>query len=332
MKKKLLFVISCVLVVQVSFGQYVPNNSQAFQFMSLYNPGVSGVENFEDLKLSYRYQWAGFGEYSPKFVNLAFHTRIKKPLDLAYNSIRMSDFSGTSNERLPRGKRMIHGLGVNLFQSRVGVVNSIGGAINYAVNYPLSGKSRLALGASALIENRELDVSEVTVRDPDEFYDYLLRSSTSQTDLNVRVGLLLYQESFYIGVSYLPLVNIALQASDLAMEEPFYRGSFQAGYALPLSAEVTLKPSVVGLVQMNNDLVIDYNLKAFVQNKVWLGLSYRDIESGVAILGFNINNKFTVAYSFELSLGEFRKFDDGSHELVLAARLNNLKRFSQYIW
>ena len=85
-------------------------------------------------------------------------------------------------------------------------------------------------------------------------------------------------------------------------------------------------------MQMNNEFVIDYNVKAFIQDKVWLGLSYRDIKSGVVILGFNLNETFTASYSFELSVGDFKKFDDGSHELVLSARLRNLKRYAQYIW
>jgi hypothetical protein len=33
-----------------------------------------------------------------------------------------------------------------------------------------------------------------------------------------------------------------------------------------------------------------------------------------------------------MSLGNFQKFNDGSHELVLAARLKNLRKYTQYIW
>jgi type IX secretion system PorP/SprF family membrane protein len=326
-----------VLMVGIAFtsavnAQYVPNNSQAFQFISVYNPAFSGVENFDDLKFGYRYQWAGFGKYSPKFINLAFHKRLKQPLDMSYNSMRLSDFSNARAARVPRAKRIIHGMGANLFQSTVGIVKSIGGSFSYSLNYPLTSKIRLAAGVSALLENRKMDISAVDVRDPDPYYDYLLRSSTSQTDLNLRAGLLLYGEQFYLGISYLPMVNVALQASELAMEEPFYRGSLQAGYSFHVADEVILKPSILALVQMNNGIAVDYNVKAYFQNKIWMGLTYRDIESGVGILGFNINDTFTASYSFELSLGDFRKFDDGSHELVLAARLKNLKRFSQYIW
>src|SRR5688572_27276778 len=169
-------------------AQYIPNNAQGYQFMSQFNPAFTGVENFDDLKLSYRYQWVGFGKNSPKFINLAYAKRIKQPIDLAYNAQRMSNFSGSQMEQLPRSKKIIHALGGNVFQSTVGVLKSLGGSLNYALNYPLSKRSRLAIGFSALIENRKLNISEITVRDPDEYYNYLLRSSTSQTDLNVRAG------------------------------------------------------------------------------------------------------------------------------------------------
>lgn len=313
-------------------AQYIPNNSQGYQFISLFNPAFTGVENYNDLKLGYRYQWAGFGQYSPKFINLAYSKRIKQPLDMSYNAQRLSNNSGSAMEQLPRSKKIIHALGGNVFQSTVGVLKSIGGGFNYSLNYPLSKTARLAFGFSALVENRKLDVREVSVRDPDEYYNYLLRSSTSQTDLNVRTGILLYGERFYVGASYLPLLNVALQASDLAMEDPFYRGSVQAGLAFPINPDLAIKPSVLALLQMNNHVVVDYSAKAYIQNKVFFGLTYRSIKSGVALLGFNLNNTFTASYSYELSVGDFKKFDDGSHELVLAARLNNLKRFTQFIW
>jgi type IX secretion system PorP/SprF family membrane protein len=314
------------------YGQYVPNNSQAYQFMPLFNPAFSGVESFTDAKLSYRYQWAGFGQYAPQFINLGFHLRIKQPLDLSYNSSRTSNMSRTRSQRIPSGKRMIHAVGVNLFQSSVGVVQSVGGSLTYSVHYPISVNTKLAIGLSSLIENRKLDITKVSVRDPDEYYNHLLASSTSQTDLNLRAGLVLYGDRFYLGASYLPLVNVAIQSSDLAMEEPFYHASIQGGLNFALNNDVAIKPSVIGLLTVSNEIMMDYNVKAFIQERIFLGLTYRSIETGVALLGFNINDIFTASYSYEMSVGQFRKFNDGSHELVLSARLKNLKRYKQYTW
>lgn len=330
MKKKLLAIVLSVVSFSV-MAQYVPTNSQAFQFLPIFNPAFSGVENFGDLKLSYRYQWAGF-EGAPKFINLSYNSRLKQPLDMSYNSFRGSNTSTLSQQELPRMKGMIFGFGANIFQYKDRVLNSIGGSFNFSVNYPLNKTMRLAAGVSSLIENRKMNVREIAVRDPDPFYEHLLRSSTTQTDLNVRVGALLYADNFYLGVSYLPLVNIALQSSDLAMEKAFYTASLQAGYAIPLNEEIMLKPSILALLQMDNGIDVSYSMKAFIQNKVFLGLTYRNTPGGVLLLGFNIDERFTASYSYEMSLGNFQKFNDGSHELVLAARLKNLRKYTQYIW
>jgi type IX secretion system PorP/SprF family membrane protein len=313
-------------------AQYVPNNTQAFQFSSLYNPAFTGIEHFGDMKLSYRYQWSGFGKYAPKFINLGYNSRIKQPLDLSYNSLRISDPSRIHPENLPRQKRIIHGLGGNIFQSKIGVIESLGAGVTYSINIPYSSTGRFALGVGAILENRKIDLQEIKLRDADQFYNHLLSSSASQTDLNIRAGALLYNSDFYLGFSYLPLINTALMSSDIAFDKPFYRGSIQAGYAIPVNPDLTFKSSIVALLHMNNKMSIDYNLKAFIQNKVWVGVTYRDVKSGAGLLGFNFNEKFTMAYSYELSLGEFQQFSDGSHELVLSVRFNNFKGLSQYTW
>jgi type IX secretion system PorP/SprF family membrane protein len=333
MKKFILIVLFFLVSVFVR-AQYLPNNAQTFQFMPLFNPAFTGIEHFNDLKFSYRYQWSGFGEFSPKFINLGYHTRLIKPLDLAYNSLRLSDPSATNAENLPPSKRMIHGLGGNLFHSEVGVLKSVGGNVNYSIHYPVGEKARVAVGLSMLIENRKLDVREVTVREPDIdlIYQGLISGSTSQTDLNVRAGVLFYTENYYVGLSYLPVLYTALQASELTMAEPFYRASLQGGISLPLDADVMLKPSVLALIQMNGDVAVDYNVKSYFNDNIWLGLTYRDIKSGVAIVGWNFNEGLSASYSYEMSLGEFKQFNDGSHELVVALRLNNFKKYSQYTW
>jgi type IX secretion system PorP/SprF family membrane protein len=314
------------------YGQYLPNNSQVFQFSPIVNPAFSGIENFNDLKLSYRYQWSNFGDFSPKFINLSYNARIKQPLDLSYNSIRISDPSLAQG--IPKGKRIIHGLAGHVFQSKIGIINSIGGGVSYALHYPVVNQWRISGGVAAFIENRKLDMNKVEVKDPDKdtYYNHLLNSSTAQTDVNVRAGLLLYHPNFYFGFSYLPLVYTAIQSSDLAFEEAFYKATVQAGISLDVNPQFAIKPSVLALVQIDNSIAFDASVKAYVQNKVWAGLTYRSIKSGVAMVGFNINEKFNAAYSFEMAFGDFQQFSGTSHELVLGMRLNNLKKQNQYTW
>ncbi|MBL7856239.1 MAG: PorP/SprF family type IX secretion system membrane protein [Cyclobacteriaceae bacterium] len=314
------------------YAQFIPNNNQAFQFMSLYNPGFTGVESFGDLKLSYRYQWTGFGADAPKFINLAYNMRLRQPLDLTQNALRTSNAISMRPENLPKSKGTIHGFGANVFNESVGQVERIGGGVNYSLNYSLSKKIRMAGGIAVLIENTRIDLNKLVFREPDSYYQSLVDNGSSQTTLSLRAGLLLYSPGFYFGVSYLPVWTNTLQSANTAVNDPFYVASAQVGVAIPFSPTFSVKPSILALMDKSNEFQIDYSVKAYIQEKVWFGFSYRDIQSGVVMLGFTISDTFCFSYSFEFSTSGYKQFSDGSHEVTTAIRLNNVKRKGQYIW
>jgi type IX secretion system PorP/SprF family membrane protein len=322
-----------LLTAYAATAQYVPNNGQAFQFIAVTNPAFSGVENFGDLTMSYRYQWSGFGSYSPKYLNLSYNTRLKHPVDLRQNSMRISRPSLIRQDNLPKGKRIIHGLGLNGFQSTVGVINSVGGSVNYAFNYPLTKKLRFSIGVSSMVESRKLRLEDITFKtEQDPFYNHLLGGATSQLDLSARAGFLLYSNSFYFGASYLSVINESIQASEVALEEPFYRASVQTGFAVRPNPAVTFKPSVLAYLLVDNSFAIDYSVKAYLQDKGWAGLTYRDTGTGILMLGLNVSHILHAAYSYEVGFGGFQPFGGSSHEIVVGFRINNLKKEGSWVW
>jgi type IX secretion system PorP/SprF family membrane protein len=328
--KIILSVVFTLLLIELQ-AQYLPNNAQAFQFAPVINPGFTGIENYDDLKLSYRYQWAGFGGYSPKFINLSYNTRLKDPVDLSYNSIRISN---PSMVRVPAWKRTIHGLGGHIFQSKIGIIESIGGGLTYALHYPVIRSWKASLSGGLFLENRKMDVSEVSLRDPDNdtYYNHLLNSATSQTDLNLRLGLLLYSKDFYFGYSYLPAVNRAISSSEIAFDEVFYTSAFQIGKSVHVNPNFDLKPSLYMFLLKNGSAVVDTQVKGYIQNKVWAGLGYRSTKAGMAMIGFNFTSMFNAAYTYEVLFGDFQQFGGSSHELVLGVRFNNFKKNNQFTW
>lgn len=316
-------------------AQYVPNSGQAFQFASLYNPSFAGIERYGDLKFNYRYQWTGYGDNAPRYFNIAYNMRLRQPVDLSLNALRTSYSSNMEKLPIPKKKRMIHGLGLNFFSEQAGVIDRLGGGVAYALHYPLAKNIRLSAGVAAMVENMKVDVSKIYMgsdADPDPFYDNLLQGGANHTELNVRAGLLLYSPRFYIGASYFPVWNSALKSSDLNFRNTYYKGSAQAGLSFVLPQDVALKPSVVALLTDNNDLLVDYNVKLYLQQKLWMGVTYRDIRSGVVSAGLAINERFAAGYSYEFPTGPIRQFSGSSHEIVLSVRVNNFKRERQQMW
>ena len=326
-------IVLCITTLS-AVAQYIPNSNQAFQFMPIVNPAFSGVEGFRDLKLSYRYQWAGFGGDAPKFINLSYNFRVKEPLDLTLHAVRTN--SSTARRRkddIPALKKVIHGLGANVFNERIGPINRTGGGINYAFHFPVNDEVRISTGVSAQIDNSKINLDELTFHtDPDPYYGNLVSKGLNHTELNVRAGLLVYSPRFYAGFAYYPIVYSTLKTSEVTIGDPFYKGSFQVGAAFPVSPRFEIKPSILGLWQLTNEFSIDYNVKMYIEQKLWFGVTYRDVESFVGILGFNLNELLGASYSYEISSNGMQQFSDGSHELVLSVRLNNFKRLSPQTW
>jgi len=325
-----------LLAITMHFGaaaQYIPNSSQAFQFASVYNPAFVGVEDFTDIKVGYRSQMTGFGPYAPKFVNITANFRLKQPLDLTMHALRIGSSKLNDPDFIPKGKRIIHGLGVNGFNEKSGFFDKLGGGVSYSFHYPVSNKMRLSIGVNAMVENRKLDMSGYYPGINPEQDELLgkLANGSSQMDINTRAGFLLYSKQFYIGASYLSLYNKS-QSDELEEFVPLYRGVAQAGVSLSAGEGLLIQPSVLAIMQVDNELLIDYSVKARIKEKIWTGITYRDIEAAVIALGFDFNSLMGVSYSYEMSTGDFKQFNDGSHELVLSLRLNNFKRATPYTW
>jgi type IX secretion system PorP/SprF family membrane protein len=332
--KSLLHISILTAISFSSSGQFLPNSSQPYQFASIYNPAFTGVEPYADLKLGYRYQWTGFEDQSPKFANVLFNMRIKQPIDPELHGLRTSRSEKTNS--IPRLKSCILGLGGNFFNERVGAVDRTGGGISFSFHYPIVGNVRIGAGLSAMVENTRIMLDKVYLgqdADPDPFYEQLVTNGVNDTNLNVRGGLLIYSPKAYLGLSYFPIEYTSIQSSEMNITESRYRASFQTGVSFPLGRSVNILPGVLGILEMNNTFLFDYNLKMLLRERAWIGVTYRSTQSGIGVLGFKLNELLVASYSYEISTNAMRQFSDGSHELVLSFKLSkNFSRKVLQVW
>lgn len=330
---KRLSLIVLFLLPAVVFAQYVPNSSQNFHYAPLYNPAFSGIENFVDFKFGYRYQWTGFKENAPQFGNLSVNFRVKQPLDLRMNAPRpsRSDFS----KIIPRRKLSIHGLGFNAYSERIGPIIRTGGGAHFALHMPVTEKVFVSGGVGAMIESIRIDQTELNwgpnadLKDP--VYEKIMAGGANHTGIWTRVGLLVYGENFYVGATVYPY-DTELKTSDIAFNSAYYSAGLQAGFSVPLNEDFILKPSIWALRSTVDKWVIDYSAKFYMQDRVWFGITYRDVKSGVLSGGFDLTEIFSASYSYEFTLGKLRTFSGSTHELILSFRFKNLRQVNQRTW
>lgn len=334
MERIFTFVFIFCLSAQVALAQFVPNVGQAFQLAPSYNPSFTGIESYGDLKMMYRYQWVAFAD-APKYLYASYYGRLTKPFTPGDQSLRTSGNAIKAlQERIPKSKLSFLGMGGQVYSETRGPIEHKGAQFNIAYHYPLVKSWKLSVGISAVIDNTKLRMDKITLAEPDEdeLYNRLLTEGSSYTNLNLRPGLLIYHTRFYVGFSYLPLINKVIQDAGAEQQYGYYRAVISSGYSFIIDPGVYLKPSIVGLISRNDKMHFDYSLKLYLRERIWTGIVYRDVKSAVGMVGFMLNPSIGFAYSYERSLDTFNQFNDGSHELVVNVRIQNIKKENPYTW
>lgn len=333
MKKYLTLVLFCASI-NMALSQFVPGVGQAFQLAPSYNPAYAGIENFGDVKLMYRYQWVAFAD-APSYLYFSWHGRLTKPFNPGDQTLRTSGSAiKAMEERIPRGKLSFLGGGAQVFSETRGPLDQKGLQLNVAYHYPFAKTWKLSVGLSTVIDNTKLRLDKITLEDPDgdELYNRLLSEGSSYTYLNVRPGLLIYHSRFYFGFSLLSFVRKVIQDAGVEGRQDYYTGVISSGYAFRTNSDLQIKPSIVALISENDRLHVDYSVKLYIRDRIWGGLVYRDVKSAAAMIGFVLTPAIAFGYSYERSLDTFNQFNDGSHELVVNFRLNNIRKENPYVW
>jgi type IX secretion system PorP/SprF family membrane protein len=279
----LLAAVPALAQQQAQYSQYMNNNY-------ILNPGATGVEDYIDVKLSYRTQWTGL-EGAPKTYYASITSSLGK-WAIVYN-----DVTGPT--------------------SRLGAYGS------YAYNVVLTHDIRAALGVSAGMQQFSVDGQQL------QFYDPTTRGASAASRVfDTSAGLWVYSPNFYVGVSGAQLLGNRLnfsygpgQVGAGAPGNSLRRHYFAtAGVRLPLSPEWSLVPSVLVKAVNPAPLSVDVNAKLKYQDLLWVGVSWRAFDSVVALAGISYE-QFTLGYSYDAGISQLAGYNGGSHEILLGLRL-----------
>ncbi len=193
-----------LLSTTVLFSQQRPHYTQYILNNYILNPALSGIENYTDIKLSARTQWAGL-EGAPKTMYFSVQAPIGK------SDYRTSATSFGVPGGNPRGKAYWddytvsaphHGIGFFVVSDKTGNYNHLNAAVSYAYHIGLTPQISLAAGLSAGISQYSHNNAQSVFNYGDLFDNALGDAEISQKmrpDLGA--GLWLYSSKYFIGFS-----------------------------------------------------------------------------------------------------------------------------------
>ncbi len=259
------------------------------------NPAYATVDESLTLTALSRHQWVGF-KGAPNTQTLSIHSPI-----------------GESNT-------FVGGILIN---DQIGeVIRETGGDLSLSQRVPIGIDSYLAVGVNAGSSSFGADYSQNYNLSPASANDPVFEDQNNMR-INFGWGAMFFSDKYYVGISaphffYRDLGSLAQSANKTAYR-PHY--ILQAGYLIDLNQNIKFKPNLLIKYVNGSPIQFDINANFLLNETLWLGASYRSLDSFDALASVFITPDLQVGYSYDFTNTQLAKVQKGSHEIVLKFRL-----------
>ena len=175
-------------------------------------------------------------------------------------------------------------------------------------------KTRLSAGLSFGFDAMSYDFTQSIVTNVNDPY---FGQTLSVTKPNVGAGLYYYGDRHFIGVSIPRLLQAKDQVNNILHTLNTRHFFISGGYVFDLNTMFKLKPSALIKYTPGAPLTADVNMSLLMYDRIWTGLMYRFHESMGVNLVYHIKNTFNVGYVYDFPINGLRKYQSGSHEIIL---------------
>lgn len=290
--KKLIITLSIVVSGLLSQAQQVPLLSHYYYNKFVWNPALSGVEKYGQAYLIYRNQW---------------------------NSIPGAPITKAFTIDGPLRSKNI-GLGASLYQDNAGMFSRTGGMVSYAYGINFSEDSRLRLGMGlGFIDNR-LNLSDISVHDPND--PYLQLNNNNKTGFDANFGVNYNYKDLNVGLSIPQVLALDLKYTQPNQNDVVYKSvrHFQvnASYVIKtMEDKLKITPTAFLRITPNSPFQYDISAIASYRDFVWGGVMYRSKYALGLLAGARINKQFVIGYAYDLPVNSYKPYMKGAHEFML---------------
>ncbi len=295
MQSNLIKVAAFMFVVGMSTAGWSQQISMYSQYMFndfAINPAVAGSKTYAPVGLSFRRQWTGIKD-APVTQTLSAHT-----------------FLGSTM-----------GVGVNVFNDASGPTRRTGLSAAYSYHLKVGDRSKLSLGLAAHMTQFVLNRDKLITENPND--QAIMNQTSNELIPDFTFGTYWYGERHFFGVSAFNLLETNSDLYDITtpvtntLDRAFY---VNGGYRFQVGETFEIEPSVLFRYMLNAPFQLDVNSRFILQEKYWIGVSYRLNDAAVAMLGIDLG-AINIGYAYDYTLSDLQNFSTGSHEVYLGLKI-----------
>lgn len=287
--KKYILIIMMAGFAFLAQGQQELMVSQYMFNGLLLNPAYAGSHPYFSTSLLHRSQWVKF-DNAP--VNQVF--AIDGPI---------------ANNKM--------GVGLHVTNDSHGIINQldIGASFSYKLQL---GEGDLSFGLRASMASYSAKISEITVWDEDDVYNYTDIDGAFATKFGF--GIYYNTDDWYAGLSIPTIYSLddnILQEGSLADTYFAQHYYLNGGVVFKPSYTLAIKPSILVKYLPAAPIEVDINCNFLINRRLWLGAGYRTNDALIAMIEYNITPQLRAGYAYDYTLTDIGTYSNGSHEIML---------------
>jgi len=182
----------------------------------------------------------------------------------------------------------------------------------------------------------KFDPSGVSVLNPTNDATYLsyLNGENKKSQININVGSIIYHRQFFIGYA----VNNAVSFNITGVNDNFNNQTGDlnhvghVGFRYKWKYGVLVVPSLLVIKRTDNPIEVVGSLRIRYQDLVWGGIHYSYLGGVGLSVGTYLSKNIGFNYAYEFPATQLHRVTSGSHEVVLAFKLNNHNYSRAYLW
>lgn len=317
--------IIVLLFALKSNAQQVYQLSQYLQNLYVLNTATAGLHDYTEVNMSYRKQWVGINN-SPTTYYLSVNTPIGKRIEINPQSSSVRISSPAAYNSVTR--KSYHAVGGYIAQDSYGPYTLQLASLSYTFHLPLTRDLSISFSPSVGYRNVMFNQDKAVVEfGGDPTYDAYVSTRGNSAQMDVNAAFWLYHPKFFVGYSSAQLVQDRLKLTNqITFEELKAHHNLIAGYNHKINRNLTLTPSVLLRYVDQAPFAFDLNFRLDYQDLYWAGLSYRNSNSIVAMIGLHLSNTLRFGYAFDFGLTSIQTRNAGSHEVMLGLNLFNKEK------
>jgi type IX secretion system PorP/SprF family membrane protein len=304
MKANRYIIVICMLFLfsisqaqqEVLYTQYV------FSQLAV-NPACAGNDDGLSLTALSRKQWFGL-QGSPTSFSFIGQGLVNN---------KKSECRSLSGKCLSPLENKQVGLGVVVFNDRVGVSNTLISSIAYSYKIQFSHGRRISLGLQGSMLNYSQSFNQL---DNPNTSDPVFVDNVQVLRFNAGGGVFYETNHYYLGFSVPQILENSLNPNskeDKTLRQYFFTG----GYVFYLNRFYKFKPTFMARYTNGLPVQFDINANLLYRDKLWLGCSYRYTNSLNMFLELLISDSFRMGVAYDYPINEVNKVAHGSAELMI---------------